>query len=101
MSIIGAGSGIFGKGERQVFGFVAPEVEAVQISFERDGKTETLDAATEQIPQELLEQTEVNGPRGVFIAYPPEGATAAEVTATAYGANRNALGTAGFPDSEP
>jgi hypothetical protein len=60
--------------------------------------TETLEAATEQIPQDRLDQARVNGPRGVFIAYPPEGVTSAEVTATAYDEDGTEIGTAGFPE---
>lgn len=54
--IIGAGAGTFGRGEGDVFGFVAPDVDSVRISFDQDGETETLDAAAEQIPQDLLDR---------------------------------------------
>jgi hypothetical protein len=92
--IFATGSATLGRNEHEVSGFVSPDVDSVVLSFELEDKTQTLDAVTEQLPQELLEETGAKRPLGVFVAFLSEGVTERDVTATAYDSDGNALGTA-------
>jgi hypothetical protein len=100
MSITAMGSSTVGRNEHEVNGFVSRDVASVELSFEREGETEALDATTEQLPRELLQKSGARGPIGVFVAFLPEGVTEDDVTATAYDAGGSSLGTAtwGFVD---
>jgi hypothetical protein len=59
-----------------VTGWVSPEVERVEISFAGG----------------------VDEPRGIFIAFLPAGVEPSAVTATAYSAEADSLGTATWPE---
>jgi hypothetical protein len=100
--IMATGSATFGRNENEVSGFVSPEVDSVGLSFELEGETQTLDAVTEQLPQELLKETGAKRPLGVFVAFLPQGVTEGDVTATAYDSDGRALGTATWlvPDQD-
>jgi hypothetical protein len=92
--IFATGSATFGRSEHEVSGFVSPDVDSVVLSFELEGKTQTLDAVTEQLPKALLEETGARRPLGVFVAFLPKGVTESDVTATAYDSDGSSLGTA-------
>ncbi len=94
------GATTLGPNEHEVLGFVSRDVSSVELNFEHEGKTESLDATTEQLPRALLEKAGARGPIGVFVAFLPEGVTEDDVTATAYDAVGSSLGSAtwGFVD---
>ena len=92
------GSSTSGAGG-EVDGIVTPEVKSVQLSYLVDGETQTIEAVMGRISPELLRKAggNPNKPRGVFIAFLPAGVSAEEVTATAYDAEGDAIGTAIWP----
>ena len=85
---------------RAVNGFATPEVKSVELSYLVDGEPQTIEAVMGRISPELLRKAGGNpkNPRRVFIAFLPAGVSAEEVTATAYDSERNAVGTAIWPD---
>lgn len=85
----------------EVDGFVGPDVDSVQLSFELEGETKTLDAVTEQLAPELIRKAGGEEPLGVFIAFlPGDGVSEADVTATAYDSDGDPLGTATWFDPD-
>lgn len=81
-----------GKG-LQVDGLVGPAVDSVELSYERDGEMQQLQAVTEQISPGLLREVGETEPVGVFVAFLPPGVAVSDVTATALDADGMPLGT--------
>jgi hypothetical protein len=96
-TISAIGESTSGKGI-QLEGLVSSEVDAVELSYEGNGDTETLEAITEQISPRLLRQAGEMKPIGVFVAFLPDGVDPSDVTATALDAEGEALGMTRWPD---
>jgi hypothetical protein len=86
------GVGGSGKGV-QVTGIVSSAVDSVELSYEEEGESLTVDAVTEQISRKLLRQVGKSRDLGVFVGYLPRGAEVDLVTATAFDAQGDPVET--------
>ncbi len=96
-ALVATGTSSGGR-ESQVYGFVSRAVDSVRLSIELDGEPRQLDAVTEQIPRRLLHRLGAPAPVGIFVGFFPRGIH--DVTATAFGAAGEELGSATWADPE-